>query len=142
MRDDEPSLEGRHHSTSESVPAAQGDTPGDNPLAHQFDFNLMMPTISVKMVNADRLGDYEVWLFAASVCVSGAAGFLVAFGQGSPTPGGSTQHNISLLAIGTILFILFVAFFGRALWIRHALNKQAKTYSMRAQQLGQQRKDR
>lgn len=119
---------------SSSVPPARGGKPGDNPLAHEFDFKLMMPTINVKMVNADRLADYEIWLFAATVSISACVGFLVAYAQGSQGTGGETQHAAGLLAGGVIFLVLFVAFFARAISLRRALSREAKTYSMRAQQ--------
>jgi cell division protein FtsW (lipid II flippase) len=101
----------------------------------------MMPTISVKMVNADRLGDYEIWLFSASVAVSAAVGFVVAYAQGSPTPSGETQHEAVFAAAAIVCFVLFIAFFGRAVWIRRRLGNEARTYPMRAQQLSGQQRD-
>jgi hypothetical protein len=98
----------------------------------------MMPPINVKMVDADRLGDYEIWLFAASICVSTAVGFLVAYLQGSSAPSGGTEHQIGLCMGAGVAFVLFLAFFGRALWIRRELSREANTYAMRAEQIPQQ----
>ena len=47
----------------------------DNPLGGSFEFNLLIPSVEVRMVNATALEDYEIWLFAASLSFGGVVGF-------------------------------------------------------------------
>jgi hypothetical protein len=104
-----------------------------NPLSSAFDFRLSMPELEVRMVNAATLGDFEVWLYAASLTFSAVVGFLVAYLQSfHKTVAGNTDSSPSLLVMTIVLFLLFIGFSIRAAILRRALRSGTKTYKMRA----------
>lgn len=116
------------------VPAEQAQvSPTQNPLSSGFDFSLHMPELEVRMVNAATLGDYETWLYAASLVFTSAAGFAVAYMQSFHTvrPGQEASNGLYLV-VAIIFFILFLLFYARAIIIRKTLKAATKTYKMRA----------
>ncbi len=121
--------------TSEApVPAEQAQAaPTQNPLSSGFDFSLHMPELEVRMVNAATLGDYETWLYAASLAFSAIAGFAVAYLQSFHQVRGGQDVGNGLYLVVTVIFLaLFLLFYVRALVIRRTLKAATKTYRMRA----------
>lgn len=116
----------------EPEPTAPNEQPTENPMARSFAFQLTVPPIEVKMVNAIALNDYEVWLFVASLAFSAAVGFVVAYLQSIHTASGHSQSNHSFLVMSILCAILFLVFFVRALLVRRGLARNARTYEMTA----------
>jgi hypothetical protein len=104
-----------------------------NPLGSGFDFRLSMPEVEVRMINAATLGDYEVWIYVASLSFSAVTGFFVAYLQSfSKLPSGKEVSDSSYLVIAVVFFLLFTAFAIRATMLRRKLTQNTKTYRMRA----------
>lgn len=91
----EPEDSAREPSSSDSP--TTNDQPTENPLSSSFAFQLTVPPIEVKMVNAVALSDYELWLFASSLMFSAAVGFFVAYAQSFHTAGGHQEKNGTFL---------------------------------------------
>jgi mannitol-specific phosphotransferase system IIBC component len=106
-----------------------GDGPTENPLADNFSFDLSVPPITVRMVDASALADYEVWLFAASLTSSASLGFLVAFIQSAE---GAKSADAASGVATAVFAALFIAFFVRALVLRHVIRAQFRVYKMSA----------
>ena len=103
-----------------------------NPLASAFDFRLSMPEIEVKMINAATLGDFEVWLYSASLAFSAIVGFLVAYLQSFRTDSKGAHSDGVYLVVAIMFILLFIGFGLRALMLRRQLRSATKTYKMRA----------
>ena len=63
-----------------------------NPVHDAFNISVLVPDeITIRMVDASALSDYEVWVFISSLLSSALVGFLVAYMQasssGDPTQG-------------------------------------------------------
>lgn len=68
--------------SAERLPSAEA---GENPLARSIDLTVSVPkTLRVEMVEASTLGDYEVWIFIASLLASAFTGVVVAAFQTKP----------------------------------------------------------
>lgn len=77
------------------------------------------------MVDASVLGDYEVWIFIASVVSNLGVGFLVAYLQ--------EDARETALLINALFFVgLFVICFIMALSKRHRLRAKSKRISLQA----------
>lgn len=115
------------------VPPELGQSrPTQNPLAGGFDFSLHMPELEVRMINAATLGDYETWLYAASLVFSAMVGFAVAYLQSFHEVKGKDVGDGLFLAVAIVFLALFVLFFTRAMIINRRLRASSKTYRMRA----------
>jgi len=112
--------------------------PTVNPLEGSFSFDLSVPKITVRMVDAAGLEEYELWFAAASVSASAAIGFLVAFFQSfqqETLVSGRLVHQGGSTAdlIVTVLFTLFLIAAGlRVLVLRRRIHQKSATYSMQA----------
>jgi len=104
----------------------------ENPLARGIDFNLSVPSIEVRMVNASSLTDYEIWIFCASLAFGGFIGFVVAFLQSIRTIRGVQQLDLSLGVLAALCLILFLVFLVRALVIRRQISRDTHTFNMTA----------
>ena len=103
-----------------------------NPLAARFSFNLSVPPIEVRFVNAMVLEEYELWFLMASVFAAAAVGFLVACLQSAAdsTPGPKLTLPFLLL---TVLFIVLLAGAAtRAVVLRKRIVRASRTYAMQA----------
>ena len=63
-----------------------------NPVHDAFNISVLVPDeITIRMVDASALADYEVWVFISSILSSAFVGFLVAYMQATssqdPTQG-------------------------------------------------------
>lgn len=104
-----------------------------NPLAKGLNVSVSVPeTLEIVMVDASALGEYEVWLFLASLLWSGVVGCFVAFLQTD------TQNPIKWMLLGnTILFaVVFVVMIVTAMMKRKRLKKKAKRIDLRVTDAG------
>lgn len=102
----------------------------ENPLAGGFAFNLSVPPITVRMVDATGLTDYEIWLFVASAAFSGMVGFAVSFFQS--VADNDPKVDVSSGVFSLLCLVLFVTFFARAIWLRRNMRAVSQTYRMSA----------
>ncbi|KRA42109.1 hypothetical protein [Devosia sp. Root635] len=57
-----------------------------NPVHDAFNISVLVPDeITIRMVDASSLADYEVWVFISSLLSSAFVGFLVAYIQANST---------------------------------------------------------
>jgi hypothetical protein len=108
-----------------------------NPLGHTggMPFNLYMPELEVRMINASRFGDYEWWSFAASASLSAAVGFFVAYLQSGEAVDHHRRYEGGYLATGMVFVLLLLVFAGRAAVIRRQLTMNSRTYRMKATEI-------
>lgn len=116
------------------------DEPTENPLA-SLPFNITIPPVEVKWVNALALGDYEIWLLVASLAFGAAVGFFVAFLQSGYTAHyfvaghGVALHeprDATFAVVAGMFLLMFGVFFVRGLWLRRLIWQNATTYKMTA----------
>src|SRR5215207_4025973 len=99
------------HVDASSVGKQQAVT---NPIAKGLNVTVSVPeSLEIVMVDASTLGDYEVWLFIASLLASTSVGFIVAFAQ--------DPSKFSLLINGIVFAILFLVALGMAMVKRQRL---------------------
>jgi hypothetical protein len=84
--------------------AASQEIPSENPLSDGFAFNLSVPPVTVRMVDATALADYELWLFAASLMFGSVTGFGVAFIQSAEGKGGGDAATGLAAVVFLMLF--------------------------------------
>lgn len=102
----------------------QGSPPSENPAAHPFNIEVSIPeSISIRMVNASALEDYEIWLFISSLLSAACVGFFIAYLQASDTAAPSATP-IKWMFI--ILLILFVICSFKAIRMRILLRKRGR----------------
>lgn len=78
-----------------------------NPVHDAFNISVLVPDeITIRMVDASTLSDYEVWVFISSLLSSAFVGFLVAYIQASST-GDPTRGPIFWMTI--LIALLTVA---------------------------------
>lgn len=105
---------------------------GPNPLGDSFNISVHVPEeITIRMVDASALADYEVWFFLSSVLSSAFVGFLIAFSQASEnkSPSAPAYFWITVLA-----GILFAVAFLMAILKRRNLRKKGRTMKLRTSQ--------
>ena len=84
-----------------------------NPVHDAFNISVLVPDeITIRMVDASALADYEVWAFISSVLSSAFVGFLVAHLQASsandPTSGPMMWMTVLIgLLMGASLIMVF-----------------------------------
>jgi len=101
--------------------------PSSNPFA-PFNVTVLVPEkIEIKMVDASALGEYEIWVFFASLLSNGVVGFFIAWRQAldSNSPSGTSYFWSFILFL-----LLFIAAFGRAIWRRIVLQRRSKTIAL------------
>jgi len=101
---------------------------GAGPFGSLVDFNLSIPPIEARMVNASALEDYEIWFFSSSLIFSAAVGFIVAYVQSL----GTKTHDNTSLVVSIVFALFFVLSLARVLTLRKRLVRESKTYPMRA----------
>ena len=99
------------------------------PFGQPVDFNLSVPPIEARLVNATALEDYEIWVFTASLVFSAVVGFVVAYVQSTETPGGGDN---GYLAMALFLAFLFVLALARVIIVRRRLRRTSQIVPMRA----------
>lgn len=81
---------------------------GQNPISDELNVEVTIPNrIEIKMVNASSLGDYEVWIFIASLICNFLVGFVVATFS-ADNRGGFIAFDI--LCAVLLIIALFMAF--------------------------------
>jgi len=111
--------------------AEQANPLAETPLAN-LPFTLTVPEIEVRMVNAGSLSHYEIWITAASLSLSTAVGFLVAYFQSFHKNAlGQEESDTYLLVAGIVFAALTVLFLIALVLQRRALWKESTRYKMR-----------
>jgi phosphotransferase system glucose/maltose/N-acetylglucosamine-specific IIC component len=64
--------------------------------------------ITIRMVNAAALEDYEIWFFIASILASAVIGFLVAFFQAVDGNSASVKYIGWTCAVFVVLFVVAI----------------------------------
>jgi hypothetical protein len=116
----------RHVEPSSVRPSA----PTDNPSASDaFNVVLSIPeSIEVRMVDASALGDYEIWVFIASLLSNFAIGFVVAYTQEVKTNSSvATYVGWTAVAFLVLFFVSVLIAFGK----RRALRRKGKRIALK-----------
>jgi hypothetical protein len=114
-----------------SRPVTPDEVPTGNPL-EGLDVNVLVPTIVVRMVNADVLGEYEIWFGFASLLATASVAFLVAYIQSFQKDIHGVEHDDpTLLVVGIVFFVFFLLAGGRAVVERLKIRRESKSYPMR-----------
>lgn len=99
--------------------------PGENPLARALNVTVSLPEkITVKMVDASVLADYEVWVLISSILASAVVGFLVAYFQ--------SGQSVPYLFMTIVLAILFAISLTMSFVKRHKLQQKSKDVTLHA----------
>ena len=97
-----------------------------NPVVRGLNVMVSIPeSVEVRMVDASVLGDYEVWIFIASLVSNLGVGFLVAYLQ-------EDAHDSALLVNSIFFIVMFGMCLGMALRKRHRLRAKSRQISLRA----------
>lgn len=100
------------------------DAPVPNPVGNGFNVSVLVPEqISIRMVDASALSDYEYHIFVASLFASATVGFLVPCVQEFRSSG---ELAVPFLLITILLGVVFLASLGIALFKRRSLRKSGK----------------
>lgn len=93
-----------------------------NPLANSSKITVSVPeTVSIRLVDATVLSDYEVWSLVTSIVSSAAVGFFVAYVQ-TETP------NDKVFGIVSLMFLVLLILAGlMAFTKRRTLSKKTRT---------------
>ncbi len=103
------------------APEDDNTTPTENLGGAPFGVNVLFPeTVTIRMVDASALGDYEFSILIASFCCNAAVGFLVAY-----LTAGENQSPLGWTS--ALFFVLTLAFGAWATSKRMALKRRAKT---------------
>lgn len=122
-------------STSQSHPPHvesdqyRNSPPAANPQDDLFNIVVSVPdNIKIRMVDASALGDYEIWVFIASILSNAVVGFLVAYFQAIDAKSASTSY------IGwtwLVFFVLFALAIGTAIAKRLSLKQKGRDIKVR-----------
>lgn len=114
-----------------SAPTSPGPSP--NPLWPSA-INVSVPeTITIRMVDASALGDYEIWVFIASILSNAVVGFLIAWLQAKDANSPAQSAWQFSFIVFTILFLLSLV---RAVMKRVSLQRKSKTIPLQVSQVG------
>lgn len=104
--------------------------PVPNPVHDAFNISVLVPEeITIRMVDASALADYEVWFFLSSLLSSAFIGFLVAYVQASNNSADPLARP--LFWIATIIGLLFVVSFVMAIAKRSLLRRKGRTMKLK-----------
>jgi hypothetical protein len=96
--------EGRSPNHAEADPN-NASPASENPIGNSFNIVVSVPdSIKVRMVDASALGDYEVWIFIASLLCNAVVGFAVAYFQAVDAHSPSTTYGGYTLLMFIVLF--------------------------------------
>jgi hypothetical protein len=102
----------------------QSDSPIPNPVGDAFNVSVLVPEqISIRMVDASALADYEYHIFVASLFASGTVGFLVPCVQEFKASG---NLAVPFLLLTLLLGAVFIVSLGIALFKRRSLRKSGR----------------
>lgn len=120
MPDNQPVPAGQHVEPSQFA----GSPPSQNPAANPFNVIVSIPKkITIRMVDASALGDYEIWVFLASLTSNAFVGFLVAYLQAVDSSSPSERYA---LWVTVMFFFIMVIFIVTALRKRSSLSNKAE----------------
>lgn len=98
-----------------------------NPLAKNLNITLSIPeTISIRMVDASVLADFEIWFFVSSLLFSATIGFLVPFVQSII----NQRADILIGANAGVFLILFVVSICVTIYKRCLLRKKSRDITL------------
>ena len=101
----------------------------ENPLGGSFNITVSVPDkISIKMVDASILEDYEIWLFISSLLGSAVVGFLVSLLQAMDTKSAALNYIGWTTVVFVVLFAISIIV---ALRKRSALRKEGRDIELR-----------
>jgi len=103
--------------------------PTENPIGDTFNIVVSVPeSVEIRMVNASVLGDYEIWIFIASLLSNAVVGFLVAFIQALDSKSLNTSNIGWSLVVFVILFLIALAM---AVFKRVSLRSKGRDIKLR-----------
>lgn len=112
------------HITADQVDNA---TKSANPSAPGLNITVSVPeTVEIKLVNANALTDFEIWIYISSLLSNVVVGFWIACVQNSETKLDSYLRWTSI--VFTILFIVAIIV---AIMKRRQLSNKSKSYKIR-----------
>ncbi|QVL18531.1 hypothetical protein KH389_24695 [Pseudomonas qingdaonensis] len=124
----------RPHGSSTSIHADPStiapSAPTQNPnTSEAFNVVVSIPdNIQIRMVDASALGDYEVWVFIASIVSNFVIGFLISYIQEAKAGSASATYVLW----NTIAFSILLAIsLGVAIFKRIALRKKGRQISLK-----------
>lgn len=95
-----------------------------NPLGNSLAISVSVPRqIHIKMVDASVLGQYEIWVFLASLACNFLVGLAVALVQAIENNAATVNVYI---AVVVFLALVFIGFLSMALYTRRAIRKEGK----------------
>lgn len=101
----------------------------ENPAASPFNITVSVPDcIEIKMVDASTLGDYEIWVFIASIISNAVIGFLVAYFQAIDA---KSSNAVYIGWTWIVFFILFVIALANAIMMRRRLKKKGRNIQLK-----------
>jgi formate/nitrite transporter FocA (FNT family) len=103
-------------------------SPVTNPIHDSFNISVLVPEeITIRMVDASTLSDYEVWFFLSSVLASAFVGFLVPYLMVRA----DDPSAASLFWMTTVMAVLFAISFCMALGKRSLLRRRGRTMKLK-----------
>lgn len=107
-------------------PTAKQSAEPTQPFGQAVPFNLTIPPLETRLVDAGALEDYEIWVFWTSLLLSAFVGFLVAYIQS--VEGNKPSSPTLIISIFLALMTLLAAV--RVVLLRRRLNVTAIHYPM------------
>lgn len=99
-----------------------------NPLAHGVSVSVTMPgEITIRMVDASALNDYELWVFLASSALSVFSGFLVATIQAYSA---NDRIALPMTFMSLVLLVTIIAFGWKAISVRRKITTPGKSFNL------------
>lgn len=101
-----------------------------NPVHDAFNISVLVPEeITIRMVDASALADYEIWFFLSSLLSSAFIGFSVAYIQASNNPADPLARP--LFWISAMFGLLFIVSFIMAIAKRSLLRRRGRTMKLK-----------
>lgn len=103
--------------------------PVPNPVHDAFNISVLVPDeITIRMVDASALADYEVWFFLSSLLSSAFIGFLIPYLQARDAANPSATH---LFWMTVLMGILFLVAFCMAIGKRRSLRRKGRSMKLK-----------
>ncbi len=119
-----------HPSVKHAEPQPTTGPASGNPVGKSLNLVVSVPEeITIRMVDASALSDYEMWVFLASILSNAVVGFIVATVQAFDS---SAANRTQLLWTAIAFGVLFLATAGRALGKRCGLTRGGKNIRLKA----------
>lgn len=105
---------------------------GPNPIGDSFNISVLVPEeITIRMVDASALADYEIWFFLSSLLASAFVGFLIPCMQAHEA---NTPSATALFWITILVGVLFAVSFVMAIAKRRSLRKRGRSMKLKTSQ--------